>query len=143
LILLIALSSGAVSPAAEGPPSPQKSASKTDTDRKIEQNLQAKLAKSKLAADHFTVSVSHGIATIEGVTDVPQHKGVMTRMAKASGAVGVRNNIRMSAAAKGKTTEALAKARAKSRKVRAPTGTSAGPLKSSNLPQIPHAKVLP
>jgi hypothetical protein len=144
VLLLVALSVGAgYAPAAEGLPKPQKSVSKTEADGEIEQNLLAKLAKSKLAADHFTVSVSHGVATLEGVTDVPQHKGIMTRMAKASGASAVRNNIRMSAAAKAKTTGALAKARAKGRRVRVRTGTSVPVPHPSKTPEVPHAKVLP
>src|SRR6185312_16472795 len=98
-------------------------------------------SKSKLAADHFSVSVSRGIVTIEGSTDVPQHKGVMTRMAKASGALAVRNNIRVSTAGKAKTTGALAKARAKSRSVSARTAASARVPSSSNSAQIPHAEV--
>jgi len=120
------------------PPAPaaQKSVSKTDTDREIEQKIQTKLAKSKLAADHFKVSVSRGVATIEGATDVPQHKGVMTRMAKAAGATAVSNNIRVSAAGKAKATEALAKARSKTQSVPVPAN-------SSNSAQLPHAKVLP
>jgi len=110
--------------------------SKTDPDREIEQKIQIKLAKSKLAADHFTVSVSHGVATIEGTTDVPQHKGVMTRMVKAAGATAVSNNIRVSPAGKAKATEAFAKARSKSQSATTRPG-------SSNSLQLPHAKVLP
>jgi hypothetical protein len=117
-------------------PGAQKSVSKSDNDREIEQKIQIKLAKSKLAADHFTVSVSHGVATIEGNTDVAQHKGVMTRMVKAAGATAVSNNIRVSAAGKAKATEAFANARSKSGNVpvRAPASKST---------QLPHAKVLP
>jgi hypothetical protein len=143
-ILLLAFWGGAPhTKAADGLRKSQKSVSKTETDQEIEQKIREKLAKSRLAADHFTVSVSRGIATIEGMTDVPQHKGVMTRMAKASGALAVRNNIRMSATAKAKSTEALAKARAKSRRDGKRTGTSvprSGPAEST---QIPRAQVLP
>lgn len=110
--------------------------SKTDSDREIQQKIQGKLAKSKLAADHFTVSVSHGVATIEGNTDVAQHKGVMTRMAKAAGATAVSNNIRVSAAGKAKATEAFAKTRSQSRNV-------AIRAEASKSTQLPHAKVLP
>jgi osmotically-inducible protein OsmY len=130
-VVLIAFSGGAAHA-----PAATNSASKTDTDREIEQKIQTKLTKSKLAADHFTVSVSHGVATLEGTTDVPQHKGVMTRMAKAAGATAVSNHIRVSAAGKAKATEAFAKARSKS----APK--SAGGPQSSNSVQLPHAKVL-
>ena len=67
---------------------------KTPADAQIERSIMTKLSKSKLNADHFTVSVSKGVATIEGSTNVMQHKGVMTRMAKSCGAVAVHNNIR-------------------------------------------------
>jgi len=110
--------------------------SKTDTDREIELKIQTKLTKSKLAGDRFTVSVSHGVATLEGATDVPQHKGVMTRMAKSAGATAVSNNIRVSAAGKAKATAAFAKARSKPQSVPVRAG-------SPNSPQVPHATVLP
>ncbi|HEY4086474.1 MAG TPA: BON domain-containing protein [Bryobacteraceae bacterium] len=131
-VVLIAFLSHAPQAAAAA----QKSVSKTDSDREIQQKIQAKLAKSKLAADHFTVSVSHGIATIEGNTDIAQHKGVMTRMVKAAGATAVSNNIRVSAAGKAKATEAFANARSKSRKDPVPASPS-------KLTQVPHARVLP
>src|SRR5690348_8922498 len=123
-ILFIALMALALAGAPARANAAGKSTRKPTSDREIEQTIQQKLAKSKLAADHFSVSVSGGVATIGGATDVPQHKGVMTRMAKAAGAVAVRNNIRVSAAGKAKTTAALAKARAKSRRV--PARTNAG-----------------
>ncbi|HVW08942.1 MAG TPA: BON domain-containing protein, partial [Bryobacteraceae bacterium] len=110
-----------------------KSASHAGSALEIEKNIQAKLAKSRLAPEHFTVSVSGGVATIGGVTDIPQHKGVMTRMAKASGATAVRNNIRVSAAGKAKATETFAKARSKSAGVSAHTGTSSS---ASAPPQL-------
>jgi hypothetical protein len=136
--VLIAFAGGAPCARAAG-----KSTQKPVSDREIEQLIQVKLAKSKLAADHFSVSVSRGVATLEGATDVPQHKGVMTRMAKASGAVAVRNNIRVSPAGKAKTTAALAKARAKSRRVAARTNAAPKGAHSSNSGQVPHAEVLP
>lgn len=123
------------------PKTASKSAPRAESDQDIRQRIEAKLAKSKLAADHFTVSVSHGVATIEGVTDVPQHKGVMTRMAKAAGATAVRNNVRVSDAGKAKTAEAFGRARSKSTGPR--TGTSAPAPPSVNAAQLPRAKVLP
>jgi len=143
MLLVTFLGAAAHAPAADGPQKSQKSASKTDADLEMEQNIRAKLAKSKLAADHFTVSVSHGVATIEGVTDVPQHKGVMTRMAKASGAVSVRNFIRMSAAGKAKATAAFAKTPSNAKGFPAHTGTSAPAPRTPNSAQVPHATVLP
>ncbi len=81
------------------------------SDAEIEQKLKAKLAKSKMAANGFTVKVSNGTATIEGKANVIQHKGSMTRMAKTSGATRVVNNIQISEEAKAKAREKLASGR--------------------------------
>jgi len=78
-------------------------------DAQILRNIQAKMAKSKINADHFTVTVQNGVATFEGKTDVMQHKGVATRMAKTSGAVAVLNHIQVSDAAKAKAVARLQK----------------------------------
>src|SRR5215469_12296844 len=56
------------------------------TDAQIDAAIRVKLAKSKIAADKFTFHVQHGVVTIEGKTDVIQHKGAATRMAKTAGA---------------------------------------------------------
>jgi hypothetical protein len=71
------------------------------SDAQIERNIRAKFAKSKINVEHFTVSVQNGVATIEGKTNVIQHKGVATRLAKTGGAVVVQNHIQVSDAAKG------------------------------------------
>lgn len=80
-------------------------------DVQIERTIRAKLSRSKIAADHFTVSVKDGVATFEGKTNVIQHKGVATRMAKTSGAIGVQNHIQISEEAKARAAAKLAKAR--------------------------------
>lgn len=81
-------------------------------DAQIERNIKAKLAKSKMSAtEHFTVSVQNGVATLEGKTNVIQHKGVATRLAKSGGAIAVRNNIQVSEEAKAKAAAKLAKIR--------------------------------
>lgn len=77
-------------------------------DAAIEQAIKTKLAKSKIGADHFTVKVHNGIAVWEGKTDVMQHKGAATRMAKTAGATAVVNNIQISEAARKKAAERLA-----------------------------------
>jgi len=64
--------------------------------------IRAKLAKSKIGKDGFTVRVQGGIAYWEGKTDVVQHKGSATRMAKTAGAKSVVNNIKVSDAGKEK-----------------------------------------
>jgi hypothetical protein len=80
-------------------------------DAQVERTIRAKFAKSKINAEHFTVSVQNGVATIEGKTNVIQHKGVATRLAKTGGAVAVQNHIQVSDAAKAKAAGRLAKYR--------------------------------
>jgi hypothetical protein len=76
-------------------------------DKEIEATIHAKLAKSKIGKDGFTVHVQGGIAHWEGTTAVVQHKGSATRMAKTAGAHGVVNNIKVSDAAKQKAADNL------------------------------------
>jgi len=81
-------------------------------DAQIERNIRAKLAKSKMnATEHFTVTVHNGVAVLEGKTNVIQHKGVATRLARGGGATAVQNNIQVSDAAKAKAAARLAKYR--------------------------------
>ncbi len=81
------------------------------SDAQIERNIRAKLAKSKINADHFTVKVTGGVALLDGKTSVIQHKGVATRLAKTSGAIAVQNHIQISEEAKAKAAAKLAKYR--------------------------------
>ncbi len=78
----------------------RKSAPRGLSDATIEQMIRAKLAKSKIGLDKFTVKVQGGVAFWEGKTNVIQHKGAATRMAKTAGAVAVVNNIQISEAAR-------------------------------------------
>jgi osmotically-inducible protein OsmY len=66
------------------------------SDAEIEATIKAKLAKSKIGKDGIQVHVKGGIATWTGNTNVMQHKGAATRMAKTSGAIQVVNNIKIS-----------------------------------------------
>jgi BON domain len=95
----------AAPPPARTAPAPRKS------DKEIEAAIRAKLAKSKINADKFQVHVQGGVATWEGKTDVVQHKGVATRMAKTAGAIAVNNHIQVSDAAKKKAEDNLEKGR--------------------------------
>ena len=79
------------------------------SDAKIEQDIRSRLAKSKLNAEHFSVSVHAGVATFEGKTNVLQHKGVATRMARSAGAVSIHNNIHISDEARSRAAKNLAK----------------------------------
>ncbi len=86
-------------------------AQKLVPDAQVERTIRAKFAKSKINVEHFTVTVQNGVATIEGKTNVIQHKGVATRLAKTGGAVAVKNNIQISEAAKEKAAARLAMVR--------------------------------
>lgn len=80
-------------------------------DKQIEAAIRAKLAKSKIGKDGFTVRVQGGIAHWEGTTAVVQHKGSATRMAKTAGAHGVVNDIKVTDAAKQKAADNLEQGR--------------------------------
>lgn len=81
------------------------------TDTAIESNIRARFAKSKISIDHFQVHVQGGVATLEGKTDIIQHKGTATRLARASSAIRVDNKIQISEAARQKAASNLAKGR--------------------------------
>jgi len=66
----------------------------------IKAAIRAKLAKSKIGKDGFNVRVQGGIAYLSGSTNVVQHKGSATRMAKSAGAKAVVNQIKVSDAPK-------------------------------------------
>jgi osmotically-inducible protein OsmY len=81
------------------------------TDQQIEKAIQDRFAKSKIASDKFQARVQGGVATLTGQTDVLQHKGVATRLAKSVGARQVVNRIQVSDAAKQKASANLATGR--------------------------------
>jgi osmotically-inducible protein OsmY len=83
----------------------------TLSDAEIEKAIRARFAISKIAADKFTVHVQGGVATLEGHSDVIQHKGTATRLAKNAGAIQVVNKIQLSQAARDKASANLAKGR--------------------------------
>lgn len=93
-------------------------------DKQIEAAIRAKLAKSKIGKDGFTIRVQGGIAHWEGSTSVVQHKGSATRMAKAAGARGVVNNIKVSDAAKQKAADNLEQGRRRAQVTRSDPRTS-------------------
>jgi osmotically-inducible protein OsmY len=78
------------------------------SDAQIERDIRARLAKSpKIGPEKFQVHVQGGVATFEGKTNVIQHKGSATRMAKSAGATAVVNHIEISEAAKEKAAQNL------------------------------------
>jgi hypothetical protein len=84
---------------------PARQAMKSDA--QIEATIRAKFARSKINVEKFTVHVQGGVATIEGKTNVIQHKGTATRLAKTGGAVAVNNHVEISDAAKQKAADNL------------------------------------
>lgn len=90
-----------------GTPAMKKAPPRGLSDAAIEQKIRMKLAKSKIGADKFSVKVQGGVAYWEGKTDVIQHKGAATRMAKTAGAAAVVNNIQISEAARQKAAHNL------------------------------------
>jgi hypothetical protein len=76
-------------------------------DAAIEKVIRAKLAASKISKNKFEVHVQGGVATLTGRTDVLQHKGTATRLAKNGGASQVVNRIEVSEAAKEKAASNL------------------------------------
>ena len=107
------------SPTAPAPPAKRaaiKGAARTKaaparSDTEIEKDIRNRFAQSKIGAEHYQVHVQGGVATIEGKTNVIQHKGVATRLAKLGGATTVANRIEISEAAKQKAAKNLASGR--------------------------------
>lgn len=104
LLLLLALYSA---PAQTKPKTPPPQGTTASEDALIEAEIRARLAKSIIGRDGFTVRVQGGIAFWEGTTNVVQHKGSATRMAKSAGAKKVVNNIRIGDAARQKAADNL------------------------------------
>jgi len=80
------------------------------TDAQLESTIRGKFEKSK-SANQFKIHVQGGVATIDGKTDVVQHKAAATRMAKSAGAVAVNNKVVVSDAAKQKAAGNLEEGR--------------------------------
>src|SRR6185369_3526058 len=114
LVTLALCTLAADTPKVSPKPQPKAAAAKPQlSDAAIEQNIRARFAKSKIAADKFQVKVQGGVATIEGKTDVIQHKGSATRMAKTGGAIQVVNKIQISENARQRAAANLEKGRKK------------------------------
>lgn len=107
-LLLVTLPASPAS--GSGHPATTTARAATPSDAQIEATIRAKLAKSKIGKDGFHFRVQRGVVTWEGSTNVIQHKGSATRMARAAGAAQVVNNIQISAAAKQKAVGNLKKA---------------------------------
>src|ERR1035437_7389005 len=101
-ILLAAAAGWSASAPSASPKSPAKKAAAAPAkpDAEIERGIRAKFAKSKINQDKFQVHVQGGVATIEGKTEIIQHKGVATRLARGAGALAVNNHVQSSEAAR-------------------------------------------
>jgi len=111
LALLAIAGLSQVSPAAKPAPPVVKKAPvghSASADVELEKKIKARLARSKIAVDNFQIHVQGGVATITGKTDVVQHKGTATRLAKTAGATQVVNQVEVSDAAKEKASKNLA-----------------------------------
>lgn len=113
LFLSIFMTASMLGAQTKAPPSKPAAAQGTSSqeDKAMESAIRAKLAKSKIGKDGFTVRVQGGVAYWEGATGVVQHKGAATRMAKSSGARRVVNNIKISDEAKEKAAGNLEQGR--------------------------------
>src|SRR5215471_10931857 len=96
-------------PHAAATTAPSKAAPKL-SDQQLEAKIRAKFANSK-SASTFKVHVQGGVATIDGKTEVIQHKAAATRMAKTAGAAMVNNKVEVSDAAKKKAAGNLEEGR--------------------------------
>jgi osmotically-inducible protein OsmY len=110
LVLLAAAGLSQTAPAAK----PASATAKKTTgghsasdDTQVEKAIRARFAASKISKNKFEVHVQGGVATISGKTDVLQHKGTATRLAKSAGAKQVVNKVEVSDAAKEKATANL------------------------------------
>jgi len=86
-------------------------------DAEVERNIRQRFAKSKIASNAFRVRVLGGVATIDGKTEVVQHKGVATRLARLGGAKSVDNRIEIGEAARAKARASLATGKRQARSI--------------------------
>ena len=111
MILLAVAGFSQTPPVAKPDPTtlPSKKAGRSATDdAATEKAIRARLAASKISTDKFVVHVQGGVATITGKTEVLQHKGVATRLAKSAGAKQVVNKVEVGDASKNAATANLA-----------------------------------
>jgi hypothetical protein len=111
LALLAIAGSGQTGPAANPvSPATQKTAPghSASNDAAMEKDIRARFARSKISIDKFEVHVQGGVATITGKTNVVQHKGTATRLARIAGAVRVVNQVEVSEAARQRASKNLA-----------------------------------
>jgi hypothetical protein len=121
LLVLLAASLIASSIVWSVPPQTKATQAPKISDADLEKAINAKFAASKISTDKFKAHVQRGVATLEGYTEVVQHKGTATRLAKSAGALAVVNNIEISQAAKDKAQENLESGRRRAQVKRSDT----------------------
>jgi hypothetical protein len=87
---------------------PPKRAFSAADDKALEAEIRARLGRSQIASEGFTLRVQGGVAYWDGETAVAQRKGAATRMAKSAGAIRVENRIRVTPAGKRKLADDFA-----------------------------------
>lgn len=97
------------------------------TDAQLEKAIRDRFAASKISEDKFDVHVQGGHATLTGNTNVLQHKGTATRLARTAGATDVINNIEPSDEAKQKAADNLTKGRRRVQVKRSETAARSEP----------------
>jgi osmotically-inducible protein OsmY len=110
LVLLAVAGLSQTAPAAKPASTTAKKASgghAASDDAALEKTIRAKFAASKISKNKFEVHVQGGVATITGKTDVLQHKGTATRLARNVGAKEVVNKVEVSDVAKNKAAANL------------------------------------
>jgi hypothetical protein len=124
-LLSIGLGSAATVPATAPAHKPAAAAGRpkqaTMSDTELEKAIRARFATSKISSHNFKVHVQGGVATLEGQTDVLQHKGTATRLAKNVGAIRVMNKIEVSEAAREKAAGNLTDGRRRAQVKRSDT----------------------
>jgi hypothetical protein len=95
LLPILAIGLGFSAPAPTSNPTARAQSDVHVSDAQLESTIRTKLAKSKIGKDGFRFKVAHGVVTWEGSTQIGQHKGAATRMARSSGAAQVINNIQV------------------------------------------------
>jgi hypothetical protein len=118
LALLVPMSSNGAAPSRQTAP-----AQRNLPDPQIEQDIRARFARSKISVNKFTVRVQGGVATIEGKTNVIQHKATATRLAKLAGARSVRNQVEISEQGREKAAKNLAEGRRRAQVKRSEAST--------------------
>jgi hypothetical protein len=108
LLVVLVLSSASAQTKAKAPP-PQGTTAPQDV--QLEAAIRTRLAKSVIGKDGLSVRVQGGVAYWDGTTNVVQHKGAATRMAKSAGAKKVVNNIKVGDDAKQKAAGNLEQGR--------------------------------